>query len=127
MDSKERIEKVAPVDAQAAGLLDPSFLRPGTHDAAMADLPRERAGSPTGSCTLPDEHSRRESNCLYIRVLRDSDVILEQARSRDRIGIPGWVPITEALAISKGGCCSGGNLLPLPWRICFEKVERPNL
>ena len=30
MDSKEGIEKVAPVDAQAAGLLDPSFLRPGT-------------------------------------------------------------------------------------------------
>ena len=78
MDSKEGIEKVAPVDAQAAGLLDPSFLRPGTHDAATADPPRERAGSPTGSCALPDEHSRWESNCLYIRVLRDSDAILEQ-------------------------------------------------
>ena len=39
MDSKEGIEKVAPVDAQAAGLLDPSFLRPGTHDAATADRP----------------------------------------------------------------------------------------
>ena len=50
MDSKEGIEKVAPVDAQAAGLLDPSFLRPGSHDAATADPPRERAGSPTGSC-----------------------------------------------------------------------------
>ena len=49
MDSKEGIEKVGPVDAQAAGLLDSSFLRPGTHDAATADLPRERAGSPTGS------------------------------------------------------------------------------
>ena len=48
MDSKEGIEKVTPVDAQAAGLLDPSFLRPGTHNAAMADLPRERADSPTG-------------------------------------------------------------------------------
>ena len=80
MDSKEGIEKVAPVDAQAAGLLDPSFLRPGTHDAAMADPPRERAGSPTGSCTSLDEHSRWESNCLYIRVLRDSDAILEQDR-----------------------------------------------
>ena len=67
-----------PVDAQAAGLLDPSFLWPGTHDAATADPPRERAGSPTGSCILPDEHPRRESNCLYIRVLRDSDAILEQ-------------------------------------------------
>ena len=80
MDSKEGIEKVAPVDAQAAGLLDPSFLRPGTHDAAMADPPREQAGSPTGSCALPDEHSRWESNCLYVRVLRDSDAILEQDR-----------------------------------------------
>ena len=80
MDSKEGIEKVAPVDAQAAGLLDPSFLRPGTHDATTADPPRELAGSPTGSCVLPDEHSRWESNCLYIRVLRDSDAILEQDR-----------------------------------------------
>ena len=80
MDSKEGIEKVAPVDAQAAGLLDPSFLRPGTHDTATADPPRERAGSPTGSCASPDEHNRRESNCLYVRVLRDSDAILEQDR-----------------------------------------------
>ena len=80
MDSKERIEKVVPVDAQEAGLLDPSFLWLGTHDAATADLPRERAGSPTGSCTSPDEHSRPESNCLYVRVLRDSDAILEQDR-----------------------------------------------
>ena len=80
MDSKEGIEKVAPVDAQAAGLLDPSLLRPGTHDTATADPPREQAGSPTGPCVSLDEHSRRESNCLYIRVLRDSDVILEQDR-----------------------------------------------
>ena len=77
MDSKEGIEKVAPVDAQAAGLLDPSFLRLGTHDAATADLPRERVGSPTGSCVSLDE---LESNCLYVRVLRDSDAILEQDR-----------------------------------------------
>ena len=80
MDSKEGIEKVAPVDAQAAGLLDPSFLRLGTHDAATADPPRERVGSPTGSCVSPDEHNRWESNCLYIRILRDSDAILEQDR-----------------------------------------------
>ena len=78
MDSKEGIEKVAPVDVQAAGLLDPSFLLLGTHDAATADPPREWADSPTGSCALQDEHSRRESNCLYVKVLRDSDVILEQ-------------------------------------------------
>ena len=80
MDSKEGIEKVAPVDAQAAGLLDPSLLRPGTHDAATADPPREQVGSPTGSCVSPDEHPRQESNCLYVRVLRDSDAILEQDR-----------------------------------------------
>ena len=80
MDSKEGIEKVAPVDAQAAGLLDPSFLLPGTHNAATANPPRERVGSPTGSCASLDEHSRQESNCLYVRVLRDSDVILEQDR-----------------------------------------------
>ena len=80
MDSKEGIEKVTPVDAQVAGLLDPSFLRPGTHDAAMANPPREWAGSPTGSYASPDEHSRWESNCLYVRVLWDSDVILEQDR-----------------------------------------------
>ena len=78
MDSKEGIEKVAPVDAQAAELLDPSFLRPGTHDAATADPPRKRADSPTESCISPDEHPRWESNCLYVRVLRDSDAILEQ-------------------------------------------------
>ena len=80
MDSKEGIEKVVPVDAQAAGLLDPSFLWLGTHDAAMADPPRERADSLTGSRVSPDEHPRRESNCLYVRVLRDSDAILEQDR-----------------------------------------------
>ena len=78
MDSKEGIEKVAPVDAQAAGLLDPSLLRPGIHDAATADPPREQADSPTGLCVLPDEHPRWESNCLYVRVLRDSNAILEQ-------------------------------------------------
>ena len=80
MDSKEGIERVAPVDAQAVELLDPSFLRPGTHDATTADLPRDRADSPTGPCISPDEHPRWESNCLYVRVLRDSDAILEQDR-----------------------------------------------
>ena len=78
MDSKEGIEKVTPVNAWAAGLLDPSLLQSGTNDATTADLPRERAGSPFGSPTSPDETPRRESYCLYIRVLRDSDVVLEQ-------------------------------------------------
>ena len=80
MDSKEVIAQVAPVNAQAAGLLDPSLLRPGMDEATMADLPREWAGGLVGSPTSPDENPRQESCCLYIRVLRDSDVILEQDR-----------------------------------------------
>ena len=80
IDSKEGIEKVAPVDAQAAGLLDPSLLQLGTDDAVMADLPREWADSPMRSCAMLDETSRWESYCLYVRVLRDSDAILEQDR-----------------------------------------------
>ena len=80
MDSKEGIEKVTPVDARAAGLLDPSLLRLGADDAATADLPRERADSAVGSCATPDETPRWESYCLYVRVLRDSDAILEQDR-----------------------------------------------
>ena len=78
MDSKEGIEQVAPVDARAVGLLDPSLLRSGRDDAAMADPPRERADGPVGSRTSLDENRRRESCCLYIRVLKDSNVVLEQ-------------------------------------------------
>ena len=78
MDSKEGIEKVVPVDAQAVGLLNPSLLRSGADDAMTADPPRESVGSPVGSPTSPGEIPRRESYCLYIRVLRDSDVVLEQ-------------------------------------------------
>ena len=44
----------------------------------MADPPKEWAGSLVGSPTIPDETPRQESYCLYVRVLRDSDVILEQ-------------------------------------------------
>ena len=80
MDSKEGIVQVAPVDAQAAGLLDPSLPQSGMEDAAMADHPREQAGGPVGSPTSPGENPRQESCCLYIRVLRDSDVVLEQDR-----------------------------------------------
>ena len=78
MDSKEGIEQVAPVDARAVGLLDPSLLQSGRDDATMADLPRERAGGPVRSQTSLDENHRRESCCLYIQVLRDSNVVLEQ-------------------------------------------------
>ena len=69
-----------PVNAQAAGLLDPSLLRSGADDAATANPPREWAGSPVGSPTSLGETPRWESYCLYIRVLRDSDVVLEQDR-----------------------------------------------
>ena len=80
MDSKEGIAQVAPVDARAAGLLDPSLLWSGADDAAMADPPREQAGDRVRSPTSPGENPRRESCCLYIQVLRDSDVVLEQDR-----------------------------------------------
>ena len=80
MDSKEGIAQVMPVDAQAAGLLDPSLLQSGLDDTATADLPRVQTGGPGGSPTSPGENPRRESYCLYIRVLRDSDIVLEQDR-----------------------------------------------
>ena len=80
MDSKEGIAQVTPVDARAAGLLDPSLLHSGTDEAAMANPPREWVSGPVGSPTSPDENPRWESCCLYIRVLRDSDVVLEQDR-----------------------------------------------
>ena len=78
MDSKEGIAQVAPDDARAAGLLDPLLPQSGLDDTTMADPPRKGAGGPGGSPTSPGENPRRESCCLYIRVLRDSDIVLEQ-------------------------------------------------
>ena len=78
MDSKEGIAQVAPDDARAAELLDPSLSRSGLDDTVMADPPREWAGGPGRSLTSPGGNPRQESCCLYIRVLRDSDVVLEQ-------------------------------------------------
>ena len=66
MDSKEGIEQVAPVNAQAVGLLDPSLPREGMDDAATADLPREWVGGPVGSLTSLGGNPRWESCCLYI-------------------------------------------------------------
>ena len=80
MDSKEGIAQVMSVYARAVGFLDPSLPRSGTDDAMMADQPREQVGGPVGSPTSPGENPRQESCCLYIRVLRDSDVVLEQNR-----------------------------------------------
>ena len=68
-----------PVDAQAAGLLDPSLPQSGMEDATMANPPK-KAGGPVGSPTAPDGNPRWESYCLYIHVLRDSDIVLEQDR-----------------------------------------------
>ena len=80
MDLKEGLAQVVPVYAWAAGLLDPSLPRSGMDDAAMADQPREWAVGPVGSPTSLGENPRRESCCLYIQVLRDYDVVLEQDR-----------------------------------------------
>ena len=41
------------------------------------------------------------------------------AHSCDRIGVPGWAPITEALAIVRAGVVLVEINLLLPWRICF--------
>ena len=84
MDSKQGIEKVAPVDAQAVGLLDPALLQPEPNDTeacpkdTTGNPPYGRAGSPTGSLTRPEEFCKQEPYCLYVRLLRDSDAILEQ-------------------------------------------------
>ena len=78
MDSKEGIEQVTPINARAVGLLDPSLLRSGKDDAVTAHLPRERVGGPVRSPTSPGENTRQESCGLYIRVLRDSNIVLEQ-------------------------------------------------
>ena len=104
MDSKEGIEKVAPVNARAAGLLDPSLLRLGADDAATADLPRERVDSLAGSCATPDETSRWESYWLYVRLLRDSDAILEQDRK-----VPEYC---WNAGISKDICEAGTGVVP---------------
>ena len=86
MDSKQGIEKVAPVGAQVVGLLDPALLQPEQTDTVTClhnttgDPPHWRADSPTGSLAGLEEYRLREPFCLYVRVLRDSDITLEQDR-----------------------------------------------
>ena len=80
MDSKKRIEKVTPINAWVVGLLDPSPLQSEMNDTAMANPPKEWVGSSVGSLVSPDETHRQESYSLFVRVLRDSDAILEQDR-----------------------------------------------
>ena len=84
MDSKQGIEQVAPVDAQAAGLLDPATLQlelNGTGSCpkdTLGNPPHRRAGSLTRSLARPEEFRKRKSYCLYVQLFRDSDVTLEQ-------------------------------------------------
>ena len=78
MDSKEGIEEVAPVDAQVVGLLDPSLSRSGIEDATTAN-PSRKEGGLVGSPTALEGNPSRESYCLYVYVLRVSDVVLEQS------------------------------------------------
>ena len=84
MDSKEGIEKTEPADAQVAGLLDPSHLRSGPDDTRASNVDTGtdplRSGSPTGSPVPPDGIRKRESYCLFIRVLKDSRELLERDR-----------------------------------------------
>ena len=86
MDSKQGIEKVAPVNAQAVGLLDPVLLQPHPNDTVTCPQdttgspPRRTADNPTGSLAGLEEFRRHEPYCLYVRVLRDSDTTLEQDR-----------------------------------------------
>ena len=61
MDSKQGIEKVAPVDAQVVGLLDPALLHPEPNDTGVCpkdttgNPPHGRAGSLTESPARPEE------------------------------------------------------------------------
>ena len=84
MDSKEGVEKTEPVDAREGTLRDPSLLWSGTDDARASYLDMGtdplQAGSPTGSSIPPDGIRKRESYCLFVRVLKDSNELLERDR-----------------------------------------------
>ena len=84
MDSKEGIEKKPqPADARVGALLDPSDQRSEPDDAgASTDMGADllRVGSPAGSSILPEGIRKWESYCLFIRVLKDSEELLEHDR-----------------------------------------------
>ena len=84
MDSKEGIGKTEPADARDEVTLDPSNQRLGPDDTGtnIVDTGTDplRAGSPTGSSIPPDGIRKRESYCLFVRVLQDSKELLEQDR-----------------------------------------------
>ena len=81
MDSKEGIEKKPqPVDARVRALLDPSHLMSGPDDAGPSTDTGTNppwAGSPAGSSIPSDGIRKRESYCLFVRVLKDSQELLE--------------------------------------------------
>ena len=66
MDSEQGIEKVMPVDAQAAGLLDPALLQLEPKDTGAC--PKDTTGNPphgrvdslTGSLARPEEFRKRD-------------------------------------------------------------------
>ena len=82
MDSKEGMEKAEPVDAQVGALLDPSHLLWGPDDAGASNVDTGTdllwVGSPTRLSIPPDGICKQESYCLFVRVLRDSNELLEQ-------------------------------------------------
>ena len=84
MDSEEGIEKLTPVDAQTVGLLDPSLPRTDLDDTVMSPKDTLVAPSCNWGCsqdrspTAPEGIRKWESYCLYVRVLKDAEIILEQ-------------------------------------------------
>ena len=85
MDSKEGIEmKPQPDDAWAGALLAPSEHQRTGPDEAGASLAMVAdplgAGSPAGSSAPPDGINKRESYCLFVRVLKDCKELLERDR-----------------------------------------------
>ena len=84
MDSKEGIEKTKPVNAWVGALLDPSHLRSGSDDTGASNVDTGTdplwVGSPTGSSIPPDGTRKWESYCLFVRVLKDSNELLERDR-----------------------------------------------